>query len=754
MRSSGFILPGFLLAVIFLFSCNKEAAFSPSLVPLPEKMITGIKTFSFDPVINIDYPAEFNIEAEIFISQLIELTVISGVNYSNSNADISFVLSETAGPEGSYFIHHKKGKITVEGADKAGLFYAGQTILQLFMQQTIKAGSIELPELEIWDKPAFPWRGMHLDVSRHFFPVEFIKKYIDILAFYKMNVFHWHLTDDQGWRIEIKSHPDLTRIGAFREDTRNREWSYDQFPVREGKPVYGGFYTQDEIREIVSYAGGRHVTIIPEIEMPGHSWAALYVYPHLSCSGKPFFKDPDVPFEFTDPFCAGNEETFSLLEDVLNEVMELFPSEHIHIGGDEAKKIPWEHCSKCQERIRSEGLNNVEELQSYFIERIGRYVKEKEHAIIGWDEILEGGIPGNAAIMSWRGEEGGMAAARQKHFAVMTPNSYTYLNRNQNVTNAENSDPLSLETVYSYDPVPADLLQEEHQYILGLQGCLWTEHIQTPEMAEYQLLPRLLAIAETGWTQKQQKNYHSFLERLNVQFILLDRMDYNYFIEPPRGLHRNKVFITETALELENPLGFGEIYILHGTGDPAEKGKVYQGPLTIDQEEQIQALIRLPSGKTSNTVSGNFIRMNPVAGSGNPQFKGLEVAYAEATISTLNSVDEYELVVKDRLETPGIPDFVSEDHFILEFRGYLKIEKPAVYTFATISDDGTRLFLHEKMLIDDDGVHGPVRVSGQLALDTGFHPFRLQYFEASYGEELKFEMLCDGIRVQPEFYHD
>jgi hexosaminidase len=374
---------------------------------------------------------------------------------------------------------------------------------------------IKLDNLMMDDIPKFQWRGMHLDVSRHFFSKEFIKKYIDYLAMYKMNTFHWHLTDDQGWRIEIKKYPKLTEVGAWRNGSMTGHYTDQTFDdIR-----YGGFYTQEEIKEIVAYAKERYITVVPEIEMPGHALAALASYPEFSCTGGPFEVGKSWGV-FDDVFCP-KDETFTFLENILAEVIALFPSEYIHIGGDECPKVRWKSCPKCQKRIKDEKLKDEHELQSYFIQRIEKFVNSKGRKIIGWDEILEGGLAPNAAVMSWRGTEGGIAAAKEKHFVVMSPGSHCYFDHYQGEPKNE---PIAfggytnVEKVYSFNPIPKELSEEESKYILGAQANVWTEYINTPEHVEYMVFPRIAALSEVLWGTSNPNEYKVFETRLISAF--------------------------------------------------------------------------------------------------------------------------------------------------------------------------------------------------------------------------------------------
>lgn len=423
----------------------------------------------------------------------------------------------------SYRLLTGKKSVMIRSASARGIYYGLQTLLQIIATSDYNS----LPCLEIYDRPSFSWRGMHLDVCRHFFPKEEVKKYIDYLARYKMNIFHWHLTDDQGWRIEIKKYPLLTSIGAWRSGTMVGRYDNQQFDTLR----YGGFFTQEDIREIVRYAGERHITIVPEIEMPGHALAALSAYPQYSCTGGPF--EPGKAWGvFDDVFCAGNDSTFLFLQNILDEVLGLFPGEYIHIGGDECPKTRWKQCPKCQYRISSLKLKDEHELQSYFVQRMEKYLNSKGRKIIGWDEILEGGLAPNAAVMSWRGTEGGEAAAREKHYAVMTPGNPCYFDHYQHPE--KEKEPLAigglntLQMVYDFDPVPASLKEEEKKFILGAQGNMWTEYMTDFRQVEYMALPRMAALAEVLWSGKKEKDYAGFLKRLRNQKTMLDRSGANY----------------------------------------------------------------------------------------------------------------------------------------------------------------------------------------------------------------------------------
>jgi hexosaminidase len=443
----------------------------------------------------------------------------------------------------AYSLSVTSAQVCVRAATAAGVFYGIQTLLQLMPPEVydtlMRAANrpFEIPAVTINDAPRFPYRGMHLDVSRHFFPASFIKRYIDLLALHKFNVFHWHLTDDNGWRLEIQRYPGLTEIGAWRVDRMGVAWTERQPPQPGERATYGGFYTQEEVREIVAYAAQRQITVIPEIEMPGHTSEVLAAYPQLSCTGGPFYVQPGGYWPNIDIFCAGNEEVFTFIEGVLDEVFRLFPAPYVHLGGDEANKTRWKECRKCQARIRAERLKDEQELQSYFMKRVERFVRSRGKTVIGWDEILEGGLPPEAVVMSWRGFEGGIEAARQGHDVIMTPTSHCYFDYVQANPKFEPEPTGSLTTlreVYAFEPIPEELEADQRKHIMGAQGNVWTEYIPTPEKAEYMSVPRMCALAEVVWTPAPRRSWDDFRRRLTVHLERLDALRVNY----SRGSYR------------------------------------------------------------------------------------------------------------------------------------------------------------------------------------------------------------------------
>lgn len=498
----------------FFLTTNLMSQQDINIIPKPQKLVLGEGYFLFsqDTKIYSDNAAEKI--AEYFCDYLNEFGIIKEYSTSPSNNEknkIAFYLVDenlVAQKEG-YRISVNENSISIQASQLNGLFYAIQSLKQLlpYDEISLTEKKFKIPSVEIYDYPQFQWRGLNLDCCRHFMSKDFVKRYIDLLAFHKMNVLHWHLTEDQAWRIEIKKYPLLMEKGAWR--------TYD-----DGS-VYGGFYTQEDIKEVVEYATSRYITVVPEIELPGHSVAALSCYPELSCAGGPF-EVGTIWGVYKDVYCAGKEETFTFLENVLTEVIDIFPGTYIHIGGDEVPKHRWENCPDCQSRIKTENLKDEHELQSYFVKRIEKFVNSKGKRIVGWDEILEGGLPPAATVQSWRGLQGAIDAAKQGHDVIVSPTSHCYFDYG--------IETIDLEKVYSFDPIPLELNQEERKHILGGECNMWSEYAPQ-ETIDSKLFPRILALAEIVWTYPEDKNYSEFLTRVRNHYPNLQRLGINYGVE-------------------------------------------------------------------------------------------------------------------------------------------------------------------------------------------------------------------------------
>ena len=620
----------YLLAVMtvgtLLVSCKTENRSLPAIIPLPVQMEAGKGSFTLAPSATISYQggAEVAAVAEQFASLLRPATGFALNTAEESDGDVRLLIDTTGlwRPE-EYRLSIAKSRVTLTAATPEGLFRGIQTLRQLLPPQSegsTTATDVKwvIPCVEITDYPRFEWRGMHLDVSRHFFDVNFIKRYIDILAIHKMNVFHWHLVDDQGWRIEIKKYPRLTEVGAWRVDREEQPWNSRE-PQRPGeKATYGGFYTQEEIKEVVAYAARRYITVVPEIEMPAHVGSVMAAYPEYSCTGGPFTVPPGGVWPITDIYCAGKEKTFTFLEDVLTEVMELFPSPWIHIGGDEADKTEWRRCPDCQARISNEGLKDEDELQSYFVKRIEKFLNSKGRRLIGWDEILQGGLAPEATVMSWQGFEGGMDAAKSGHQAVMTPVSHCYFNVYQGdpATEPESfSGLLTLKKVYSFEPVPPELTPEEAEYIIGAQGCLWTEYVTDGKTAEYMVLPRLTALSEVVWSPRDSRNWEGFstrlphmMERFDVMGLAYSKGSYSVEMTASYNEGLNSITLTMTS-EQPSP----EIRYTTDGSDPGPVSTLYEAPLPLTSTTTVKAAI-FDDGEMVGRVNEKTVTINLATG--------------------------------------------------------------------------------------------------------------------------------------------
>ena len=584
MKHSNFLL---YLIISLFFSCNQETIQQKEIGIIPKPLFQQINkgVFILDEGIRIISDNGLSEVSDYFKSYLEENYQIV-FNPQKETTKIFFTINDAIANEEGYELKIEEQNIRIESKNAKGAFYAVQSLFQLLPLPS-KSNSYKIPCLKIKDQPLFKYRGMHLDVGRHFFSVDFIKKYIDLMARLKMNTFHWHLTEDQGWRIEIKKYPKLQEIAAYRKETLIGHYN-DQPHQFDGKP-YGGFYTQEQIKEVVAYAKTRQITIIPEIEMPGHSQAAIAAYPELGCSGK----QVEVATKwgvFDEVYCP-KESTFKFLEDVIDEVVALFPGKYIHIGGDEAPKTNWKNCAHCQKLIKKEGLKDEHGLQSYFITRMEKYINSKGKQIIGWDEILEGGLAPNATVMSWRGTSGAVQAAKEGHDVILTPGSHCYFDHYQSENENE---PLAiggflpLEKVYHFNPIPEELSEEESKYVLGAQGNVWTEYMQTEKQVEYMAFPRAIALSEVLWSSPKHKNYLDFIHRLEQYQKRLDQLEVNY----ANHIYSVKGELINSKGNLAYQLSTtSSSYPIYYSTDKSFPSKLYSTPITVDTSMHIKAIV-------------------------------------------------------------------------------------------------------------------------------------------------------------------
>lgn len=614
------IITAFITLLVF-----SSAAQQNPIIPQPKKIEFKSGNFVFSRCIDWQFDAG-NEQLQWAMRPLFDrLQHAAGIKREDAinckmRSTFNVILDKNFDKAEGYTLNVQPLSIEIRAQQPAGVFYAIQSLIQLLpveieSPELVTNTAWKVPAVFIEDDPTFGYRGLMLDVARHFMTVDSVKRFIDLIAKQKNNRFHWHLTDSQGWRFESKKYPKLTEIGAYRKGTPlNTTYDYNSRP---GDTLYGGYYTKDEMRDVVQYAKERFVTIIPEIEMPAHSKSALASYPELACldsTGKPF----PYPQQIQDEFCT-KDETFTFLENVLSEVMEIFPSEYIHIGGDEAEKNNWKKCPHDIQRMKQEGLKGVDELQSYFIKRIATFVNGKGRKIIGWDEIMQGGLAPGATVMSWTGIENGIIAAKDRHYVVMTPGNYCYFDHYQSDAPSE---PIAwggytpLPKVYSYYPVPAELNKQQAKYIWGTQGNLWREFIPTASKAEYMVFPRSIALAEVAWSDSSQKNYDDFVRRLIPYFKRLDYRDVNY------SKHLFELRLKDSIsgdgnvmIKLSGAGSNNKIYYTLDGEEPTANSAVYEKPVEITKSGKIRAAV-IMEGKIVDELYRDFVMHKGVAKKG------------------------------------------------------------------------------------------------------------------------------------------
>lgn len=622
MKRISFNLMG-VLCILFstcFYACSEKRTLNSDYEIIPKPLDVNCKgdaSFLLKDGVAVIYPEnnqKMQDNAEFLVDYVEKQTGVKLTSHAGMPVDGAICLTLDLSDDNAeaYKLIVNDKRVCISGASEAGVFYGIQTLRKsLPVAQDI---NVNLSAVEIYDKPRFAYRGAMLDVARHFYTVDEVKTFIDMLALHNINRFHWHLTDDQGWRIEIKKYPKLMSVASERKETVVGRWYSG---IYDGKP-YGGYYTQDELRDVIDYAAKRHITIIPEVDLPGHMQAALTAYPELGCTGGPY-EVRTIWGVSQDVLCVGNDFTLQFVKDVLSEVADIFPSEYIHIGGDECPKVRWEKCPKCQERIKSLGLKSdakhtkEQRLQSYMIQEAAKYLKEKGKRIIGWTEILEGGLVPDATLMSWIGESGGIEAAHQHHDVIMTPNTYLYFDYYQ--SKKVEDEPLAIggylpiEKTYNYEPMPKELTKEEQQYIKGVQANLWTEYIPVFSQVQYMVLPRLGAVAEVQWTDPSKKDYKDFLRRVPHLVAVYDCYGWNYATHvydvnvDMKADTVNHVLNVQLSTMADDPI----YYTLDGQ-DPTEKSLKYTKPFTIDQSVVLKTMAVHPD-RTSK-ISVDTIRFN------------------------------------------------------------------------------------------------------------------------------------------------
>lgn len=723
--------------VVLFAGCSSEPPVTKiSIIPKPQLFIIDEGSFNLNNgslivYMNEELKADANYLAEE-IRQVSGLTLFVRDKGTEAPGIILKLNKQIQASEG-YSLKCTPNSVSIEGKTIDGAFYGIQSLLQLLSMQN--DSEIFIPAVEITDQPRYRWRGMHLDVSRHFFPPEFIRKMLDMMAMHKMNVFHWHLTDDQGWRIEIKKYPKLTETGAWRQETKIGHMA--DYPHRYDGQLYGGFYTQSEIKAVVEYAKTRHITILPEIEMPGHAQAAVAAYPELSCFPDSTLRPWTLWGISNNIFCAGKEKTFQFMEDVLSEVCDLFPGEYIHVGGDECPKDHWRKCPLCQKQIKVKNLQNENELQSYFIQRIEHFLASKGKKLIGWDEILEGGLAERAAVMSWRGEEGGIEAASMGHKVVMTPGDKCYFDQGQSFYNNEpqTNGKLSMEEVYNYNPTPELLPEYKKTMIIGTQANIWTEYLCTEEQIEYMMFPRLSAISEVLWTNPENKNYVDFVDRMSRHYLRLATAGVNFRLPVPEELPGIQIFDQENIeFPMKCEISTARIHYTTDGTEPNIRSAFYTTPIKLNLKSDLtlKAASFLSNDIHSKTMTSLLKSRNFTQSKNSTLKSGLTCTKFVGPFRSFTEVGGTEEL---RIITPNfsIPEIASDTMSGWELKGYLIIDREGEYHFELTSACGSGFYIGDELVIDNDGFHYDNTRYGKAYLKTGLLPVRLIYFNTIYG---------------------
>lgn len=692
-----------------------------NIIPMPKTLVQKEGTFSLNSgtkfVADVNQPGIGSIvnyfSGKINTSTGYDLKLTAEMpssNYISIAIDPTLALND----EGYTLTVTSKGAV-ITGKTAHGAFYGMQSFMQLLPAEIESATRVKgvawtAPNVEITDEPRFGYRGMHMDICRHFSGVDYVKKQLDVLSLFKINTLHWHLTDDQGWRIEIKKYPLLTEIGSKR--------------IEGDGTIHEGFFTQDQIREVVAYASERFIEIIPEIELPGHAVAALTAYPEYSCTGGPFEVRNTWGIS-DDVFCPGNDSTIVFVNNIIDEVAALFPGRYIHIGGDECPTVRWEECPKCKALMKKHGLKNGAELRSWFMAQVEKNVIRNGKRIIGWEEILEGGTTPSTIVMSWTGEKGGITAANTGHDAIMTPADPLYLDRYEGDSNIE---PIAigsyapLERVYNYDPIPDTILPDKRHHILGAQGNVWTEYLHTPASVEYRAYPRILAVSELTWTPKDKKNWEDFVRRLNNALVRLDMHHINYHIPLPEGPVTKVVGYTDRAtVEFHNTRNYPMVYTLDGK-DPGAKSNLYSKPLEFEKDGIIKIATVLPTGKMSNVRTVEVKKMALLPAFEGETNEGMTVKIAEGTY--LNETEYSKAAFGQEQIVTSFTDIKYSDSkpCVAIHEGYFEVPEDGIYIFGT---DMERLYVDDVLVCDSEGVmRRHMRNKGMIGLATGKHSFK------------------------------
>lgn len=714
-----------------------------SIVPLPNKVQQNQGAFVLTSNTSIGTTNPELLPAAEYLKGILSVATGYDIRVKEGKGDITLSTTATEGKEGAYTLTAKSGQIEITGNSYNGVIAGIESLRQLFppqieSKQVVDSVTWAIPAVQIEDAPRFEWRGIMLDVSRHFYTKEEVKELLDVMALYKMNKFHWHLTDDQGWRIEIKKYPLLTEKGAWRtfnshdrscmelaqsEDNPDYRIPENKLRIVEGDTLYGGYYTQEDIKEVIEYAKVRGIDIVPEIDMPGHMLAAVSNYSGVACTDKVGWGST-----FSSPVCPGKESAIEFCKNVYSELIDLFPYKYVHIGGDEVEKTNWKKCPDCQKRMRDNRLKTEEELQAWFIHDMEKFFNSKGKEMIGWDEIIEGGLSPTATVMWWRSwvKDAPKKTTRQGNSIIFSPNSQFYLDYQQ--------DKNSVRNIYDLDLTIEGVTPEQQGLIKGVQGNIWCEWIPSRERMQYMAVPRLLAIAELGWSQASQKDWNAFAQRLAYQFERLNIMGINYRIPDLEGFHRNNAFIGEGSVSVTCLDPSADIRYTTDGSIPTMQSSRYEGPIPVKETTDFTFRTFRPNGKAGDIAHTRFIKSEYApATTATPSGKGLKAEWYEFKGSKCADIPKVPLNGTYAIEKIMIPE-KAKGNIGLVIKGFINAPKDDIYTFALLSDDGSTLRIDGEEVINNDGPHGPREVIGQKALAKGYHPIEVRYFDQNGGQ--------------------
>lgn len=726
-------------------SCTPTVKQEIAILPTPVSLTEQSGSFVLKDGMKIGVSDQSLFPAVGYLQEILRNVISSSVEVTTdkNQVDMYFQLKDTGGKPGSYKLQSTPEYIRVEANDYSGIISAITTIRQLLPAAIEVQGekqTYSIPVVQIEDVPRFEWRGFMLDASRHFWSKDEVKHVLDLMSLYKLNKFHWHLSDDQGWRIEIEKYPLLTEKGAWRkfneqdricmarakeEDNTDFLIPEDKIRIVEGDTLYGGYYTHDDIKEIVAYATQRGIDVIPEIDMPGHFLAAISQYPELACDGLIGWGET-----FSSPVCPGKDATLEFCRNVFKEVFELFPYEYVHMGGDEVEKANWKKCPLCQKRIRTEKLGSVEELQAWFVRDMEKFFFANGKRLIGWDEVVADGLSSDAAITWWRSwaKDALPTATAQKQKVIACPNEHFYFDYAQ--------DQNSVKKILAYDPCADERLSpEEKKYIWGVQANLWAEWIPTMKRIEYLIVPRMIALSEIAWAEPAAKpSLEEFYRQLVPQFKRMDVMRVNYRVPDLQGFYKVNAFIDETAVDLTCPLPGTEIRYTTDGSMPTKESALYDGALEVEETTDFAFRTFRPDGSPSDVVRTKYVKAPYAEAVTAPAAlqSGLKAVWHDFRGNLCADIEAAPVKGEYVVESVSIPEEVK-GNIGLVLTGYLEVPADGIYTFALLSDDGSTLMLDGELLGDNDGAHSPVEIIVQKALKAGLHPIEVRYFDCNGG---------------------